>query len=361
MRGQVPDTWRGTLPLPAWSFGYGAGLGAGLFTYQPVATFWVACAGAVALGRPLVAAACFALYGAGRALMVVVPSRGPDPAARAERLAGRALSVKRLNAAVLTALGALLLLVPAPGAEATTLALGDGRQLDPSVSGGVLAYTQRDAAGVRVVVRPSDPVVFEGGESPALDGHRLAYADAEGIRVVDWTTGEELARAPGALRKPALGWPFLAFLVEDERGKRIGLSNLETGEFGLVASVGPRGMLGRPTIAGGRVAWHSGDARSSRIVVMDLATRQRTVVASTRIGALTHPALSETHVVWVEARSGRSRLLLRPLGSDGAPRTLVDVRARGTVLWTTALWGRNAYVARWQQPTGRVQLQRVGF
>src|SRR5215207_9074224 len=59
VRRQVPERWRASLPLPVWSLGYGAGLGAGFFTFHPVSTFWVACAGAVALGRPIVAAACF--------------------------------------------------------------------------------------------------------------------------------------------------------------------------------------------------------------------------------------------------------------------------------------------------------------
>ena len=51
-RRQVPDRWRFELPLPVWATGYGAGLGAGFFTFQPVSTFWVACAGALALARP---------------------------------------------------------------------------------------------------------------------------------------------------------------------------------------------------------------------------------------------------------------------------------------------------------------------
>ena len=45
--------------------GLGAGLGAGIFTHQVVATFWVACAGAVAIGDPAWSAACLALFGAG--------------------------------------------------------------------------------------------------------------------------------------------------------------------------------------------------------------------------------------------------------------------------------------------------------
>src|SRR5918912_1537457 len=69
LRRQVPERWRFELPLPVWSVGYGAGLGAGFLTFQPVATFWVACAAAVALANPLAAAFCFAAFGAGRALM----------------------------------------------------------------------------------------------------------------------------------------------------------------------------------------------------------------------------------------------------------------------------------------------------
>ena len=51
-RRQVPERWQYELPLPLWSAGYGAGLGLGFLTFQPVATFWVACAAALALGKP---------------------------------------------------------------------------------------------------------------------------------------------------------------------------------------------------------------------------------------------------------------------------------------------------------------------
>ena len=87
-RRQVPERWRFELPLPVWASGYGAGLGAGFFTFQPVSTFWVACAGALALARPVPAALCLSLYGAGRAAMVVWPRRRvADPTAAVERLA----------------------------------------------------------------------------------------------------------------------------------------------------------------------------------------------------------------------------------------------------------------------------------
>src|SRR5690348_3051848 len=58
LRRQVPERWRRELPLGLWPLGYGLGLGAGLLTYQPVATMWVALAAAARLHDPLRAALC---------------------------------------------------------------------------------------------------------------------------------------------------------------------------------------------------------------------------------------------------------------------------------------------------------------
>src|SRR5438270_289777 len=55
-RRQVPERWRRELPLPVWAAGYGAGLGVGLATYQPVASLWVALAAALVVAAPLPAA-----------------------------------------------------------------------------------------------------------------------------------------------------------------------------------------------------------------------------------------------------------------------------------------------------------------
>src|SRR5829696_7602136 len=99
-RRQVPERWQYELPLPLWSAGYGAGLGLGFLTFQPVATFWVACAVALALGNP----------------------------AAVERLVGRASFVSRANAVVLGLAVVLLALAPAAGAAVTSL----GRGFDPA-------------------------------------------------------------------------------------------------------------------------------------------------------------------------------------------------------------------------------------
>ncbi|MGH3012190.1 MAG: hypothetical protein ACRDMY_10215, partial [Gaiellaceae bacterium] len=108
-RRQVPERWRQELPLPVWASGYGAGLGAGFFTFQPVSTFWVACAGALALARPVPAALCLSLYGAGRAAMVVWPRRRTgDPTAAVERLTRRRGALLKANALALVACAVLL-------------------------------------------------------------------------------------------------------------------------------------------------------------------------------------------------------------------------------------------------------------
>src|SRR5215217_1852231 len=102
LRRQVPERWRFELPLPVWSVGYGAGLGAGFLTFQPVATFWVACAAAVALASPLAAALCFAAFGAGRAVMTAWPRRGHEDATSAvESLVRRRRLLLAANVSVL--------------------------------------------------------------------------------------------------------------------------------------------------------------------------------------------------------------------------------------------------------------------
>ena len=127
-RRQVPERWQYQLPLPLWSTGYGAGLGVGFLTFQPVATFWVACAAALALGRPILAAGCFAFFGAGRVFMATWPRRRePNGPAAVEKLVGRASLVPRANAVVLALAVVLLAVAPAAGAV-TSL----GRGFDPA-------------------------------------------------------------------------------------------------------------------------------------------------------------------------------------------------------------------------------------
>jgi hypothetical protein len=330
-----------------------------------VVTFWVACAGALALGDPLVAAACLSLYGLGRAAMVVGPAlREADAALAAERLLGRRPAVRRVNAVALAACAVALALAPAGGAaRAVPLDLGPGNQLDPSRSEGALAYTQREFDVSTAVVRlgPGDNRSFPGGRTPSLDGTYLAYADDNGIRVVRWRTGQQVARVGGPLSKPALDWPWLAYRLDVFDGrKELWLQNLSSGQSVLVASLGPNADLGRPSLAAGRVAWHVASATGSSIRLYDIASETRRILARSRISLLSSPSLSDSRILWADQRGGLVRLRLRRL-DGGQAVTLVASRNRDDVFWTTSLRGRNAYLTRWVVSIGFARIELVRF
>jgi hypothetical protein len=359
-RGQVPDRWRSELALPVWAAGYGAGLGAGFLTYQPVATFWVACAAALALEEPLPAAACFALYGLGRAVMVALPaSLATAPPLAVERLARRRRLLARTNGGVLAAAAVALALAPA--ASADPLFLGSGSQLDPTLSGGVLAYTQRDVAtGVIVRVSETETFDFPGARGPSLDESFLAYEDEAGVRVVRWRSGAQVARIEGATR-PALDWPWLAYRIDAFDGaKELWLRNLTTGSTLLLTKGGARSDIGRPSVAAGRVAWHLAGERGSSIFVYEIENGARRPVARSRIALLSHPSLTDSRITWVDQRMGSSYLRLRRL-AGGPLVTLAVSRDRAEEFWTTALAGRAAYVTRWFVGFDLAEIERFRF
>ena len=360
LRRQVPERWRSELPLPVWSVGYGAGLGVGFLTFQPVATFWVACAAAVALGRPAAAAFCFAAYGLGRALMAVVPRRGHvDATGAVEALARRRRLLLGANVVALLVCAALL---AAPTAGAAT-SLGPG--LDPAAGRTVLARAQMDGGSSRVVVEPRGEarIPVPHAASPALDGDYLAYGDAEGIKVINWRTGARVAQLDGAVAKPALDWPLLAFVRTGTTYERVVLANFTDPaaprQRGIVRTL-RKNDLGRPSLAGGRIAWHIVSRAQSRVFVQVLSTGRRTVIASSKIAVESYPSITSTRVLWVEQRAGRAFLRVRKFGHAGV-RTIYSMRRRDRRLWTTALTGHTAYVTRWVPATGASTLVRVIF
>jgi hypothetical protein len=359
-RRQVPERWSQEWPLPAWSAGYGAGLGLGFLTFQPVATFWVACAAALALGRPALAAACFALYGAGRAFMAVWPlRRQPDGPAAVESLVGRAGLMGRVNAAVLLLVVLLLAVAPAAGAAVTSL----GHGFDPAADGKTLARARMSSGNVEVVVvppAPDPPVPVSNADAPALDGDLLAYADDEGIKVIDWRTGDPVRDIDGAVSEPALDWPLLAYVKDEGSSTRLVLANLANATTRRIASVSSAGDLGRPSLHGGRLAWHRIMRGGSTICVLNLATNDRRVIRKTKIWVEANPSVTGRRIIWVEQRPQASYLRLRWLGSSRT-RTLTRVKGRATFLWTTALTGRTAYVTKWTPSTRKSVLLRVTF
>jgi cytochrome c biogenesis protein CcdA len=358
LRKQVPERWRAELPLPVWSFGYGAGLGAGFVTFQPFATFWVACAAAVALGRPLPAAVCFAFYGVGRALMVAWPHRsGEDAADGVERLVRRRRTLASANAAALVACAALL---AAPSAAAAPTNIGSG--LDPSLSGGTVARTVVSAASRDVLIQaPGEPSVrITNAESPSLDGDLVAYEDSLGIRVFNWRSAEEVARVDGAVSQPALDWPRIAYRLKTPGDERLVLADLDAGTQKVIYKVVLSDDLGRPSLHGDNLAWHRVRATGSRIFLYRISAGRRTSIAKSKIALLGHPSVTSSRIVWTEQRSGLIKLRKRWL-TGGKVSTLWSQRTRSRAFWTTALEGRTAIVTRWRPSTGAAALFRIDF
>jgi hypothetical protein len=354
-RRQVPEHWRFELPLPVWASGYGAGLGAGFFTYQPISTFWVACAGALALAEPVPAALCVSLYGAGRALMVVWPRRrADDPTAAVERLTSRRGTLLRANVVALVACGILLAVAPAAGAGVTRIAQN---ALDPAVDRGNLAFATESG---NVVVRPkSGPDrTYNGATEPSLSGPYLAYRDSAGIRVVRWADGAEVRRiASPNVSKPALAWPLIAFVRRVSPYDKLFVRNLVTGRVTLYATVRLPTDLGRPSLRHGRLAWHTATRKESKIMVVGLSSGARRTMARTRIGLLGNPSVYRKRVVWVDARFGVT--FLKQGWLTGTRRVvLARIKSRTVSYWTTAVSSSAAYMTRWVMPSVQTDLYR---
>ena len=248
------------------------------------------------------------------------------------------------------------------GAIAATPALGQGAATgtyDPSASGSVVAASVAvPGVAPAVLVRPRTlpPVRFEGGSSPALDGDFLAYVDAAGIRVVQWRTGQEIARIAGtAFTKPALDWPLVAYVRVMPRSQRVEVMNVATGRVRRIATGRGAVDVGRPALRAGLLAWHMAAGRHSEIRLARLGRRGYRVIATSVTGLQVNPSIAAGRILWVEQAGSLSYLHIRRL-SGGHVRTLATLRGPNRFLWTTALATRTAYATRWNPINGRAEL-----
>jgi hypothetical protein len=273
--------------------------------------------------------------------MLVWPRRpGLQPVEMVERLSGRRRALLRANVVALVVCGALLALAPAVQGAVV------GPGLDPTTTSGGLAWARQNGT---VVVRSgggAEEVVIADAREPALSGELLAYRDATGIAVVRWQTGEQVAHVDGAVSLPALDWPRIAFVRDGGARRRLVLRNLATGGRTIVATVVEPTDLGRPSLRNGRLAWHVANRAGSRVVLLNLSTGRRRIVARSKVFLVSHPALHRRRIVWVEQRSGVSRLRLGWTWG-GRARTLTSIQSRDVGFWTTALTPERAYMTRW--------------
>jgi hypothetical protein len=262
-------------------------------------------------------------------------------------------ALRPANATALVLAAALLGAAPAAAAP-----LGE---LDPSISGSTLAYTEITGEETAVAVREiGSPTVrrFPGARSPSVDGPLLAFADSGGILVVEWRTGAQVARLSGPLDKPALSWPRIAFIRSGASARELVLADIVTGRQRVVVRARPTDDLGRPALRAGHLAWHLTLPRDSRLMLWNDRLRGRPrVVARSRTGVDANPSLTKGHLLWVEQHAETSRLRLLGIRAKKArPRTILTYSGRNRLLWTTALSATRAYVTAWSLASGRSRL-----
>ena len=136
--------------------------------------------------------------------------------------------------------------------------------------------------------------------------------------------------------------------------------NLDTDAGQVRARVKRSVDLGRPSLRGGRLAWHTASRRSSSIVVKTLSSNSRRVVARSRISLLANPSLSGSRIVWVEQRSGKSYLKVGSV-RNRAVRTLERLPGRGRTYWTTSMGADWAYATRWRLASGWASVLRTRY
>jgi hypothetical protein len=346
-RRQVPESWHHALPLPLWSLGYGAGLGAGVLTFQPVATFLIVAVAAAASGTTAAVLALTA-FGAGRALGAALPPAFVDVMAALYR------PMRRTNAVALAVLA--LALVAAPAGAATI------SQLDPSVAddGGV-AYTQRAPGGATtVVVRPArgGSIAVPGASQPSLRGPYLAYRDPGGVTVVRWRTMQVVRRLAGTWSKPAIEFPYLVAVRSFGERQRMISIDLRTGLQRVLDGLTTGDDLGRPSIDRGQVAWHKTTRTSSRLMMGNVHNGHVRVLLLSRFRLLTNPSLRRGILIWIEQTLGISRVREQRLASRRPSRVRAKVRSP-RLFWTTAIGAGKVFFTRWNTNTGEASIVRL--
>jgi hypothetical protein len=183
--------------------------------------------------------------------------------------------------------------------------------------------------------------------------------DGDGIQVIRWDNGQpvgEIARTD--VSQPSLDWPQLAYVQVSSGYRRLIVRNLVSGTTRYPHKVATSVDLGRPSLRGGRVAWHVVTRKRSRIFVRTLSQSERRVVAKTKIGRLSNPSLRGKRLIWVDARSGATYLRYGRLDSSKR-KILARIRGRSATYWTTSLTAGTAYMTRWTISSGAAAVYRV--
>jgi len=404
IRRQVPEPWRRTLPLPLAAGLYGVLLGLGFTTFVLTLAVWALAGISVAMGAPGAGLLIGLGFGAGRALPVVLMAPRYETLGQRleQQMAERPILLRRLrlaDGALLAALAtAFLASGSASAAQRPQLVATDGT--DPSRAGSLLAYERVDHAGAVLV--DGDAIAQLPAQNVAIGGRYLATRAGTTLTVQDRQSGATVAQfdAPGATQL-AVSDRWLVWRADRPGGgDRLWALPLPVaqavpaaGVAHVVAGGRRREAIDRPALSGDHLAYAATTRGISAIVIADLATQHRRRVLALRGGQLSQPALDGGRLLYVQSSFCSQRLRAVSTRKLHHPRTLLRIGAnahrdhahehgyttqgsepsrcpRGTphrtdtLLWTTALAGRSAYVTLLRPgadgaPSARIV--RVGF
>jgi hypothetical protein len=366
IRRQVPQQWRGTLPLPLAAALYGVLLGLAFTTFVLTFAVWALAAATFAVGRPQLGVVVGLAFGSGRALPIVTIAPLVYRRAGIRLLASMAerpflLRAFRLADAVALTFASAALVVGRAGAATT---LGSGT--DPSVAGATVVWTT-SAGGVEVTEgqagRTSVPT------HAVVGGSLIAWREADVVHVADAADLTPIVdvTVPG-VDGLAVSDQWLVTRSPSARGDMLVARPIDAPtEVKTIAAARRPSQLGRPALDGDLVVFHVATPRGSRILEYNLATSKVHVLRQTSSALLTNPSLLAGRLLYVRQTDlaqllelgggwpGAADRVLYQLGtpaphdSGHEPGYSHETRTphppvASWTLWTTALSARRAYV-----------------
>ena len=363
IRFQVPEPWRRTMPLPRALFLYGLLLGTGLTTFIPAAAAWALVPLSIALANVPGAALVGVCFAAGRALPILALVAGrTDESSLAERPGG-------LRALRVLAAGSLLFALVAGEARAASRVASPAN--DPSAADTDLVWQQPGVGGF--LLRAGQQTQLPGSD-PTVGGALIAWHVGDQVTVAARDTlVPRLQLTILGVEKLALSDRWLAYRVRLPSGSEQLLALSLAAPENPIAVSRPRaaGRLGRPSLSGDLVVFHTETPDRSWLSSLDLGTGKRRLLRSSVRDLLLNPVQLGGKLLYVRESRCAQQLRIGPLYGNGRGRVLYalpplagqDAGHEGghtsqgehlpcrpkpkptkRVLWTTALSETAAYV-----------------
>jgi hypothetical protein len=359
IRRQLPESWRWTMPLPVAGGLYGILLGLGFTTFVLSFGVWALAGVSFALASPAAGLAIGVAFGVGRAIPVLVLAPIVDRpfATRCTQLMadrpGLYRGFRLCDAAALVLAAVVMASTGTAGADRLEAEGG----ADPSADVRGFAFQQRNQSGV----------LREGGESTSLPGTDPAIGSRY-VAVIDGGERIRLMRrgslrrvdtvyAPGA-DAVAVSKNWLAYRTRRHGDDGLVARRIRGGRVGeprSLAKASRPAQLGQPDLRKDLLVFAKATRDRNWIATRKLGQRSGGIVVGSSSAGLSNPSVRGSKVLYVRASRERQghqsiavpdlhqKLMLTSLHGRGRGRTLYR-RGGSTVLWSTALTAKRAYV-----------------